>query len=268
MAATVAPAGAGGLTQQSLLQGIAPQTGADAIQLAGLQQQQQLVGPETAQNVAYAQALAGIQSSQYGITQQQTGLQQTENTQQSAQNVAQQGIEQTGYGLQQGAIGLQAQELGVQQQQTNLTYNNALRSQQDSGAAQGSLYTHGQSSAMNTLTQNDQLQNQALGLQNSLLNNQSQSAANTQAGEESGFQFNQQQLGNAQANLGLVAQANGLSNQQALTMLNYQQQQAGLQGQQQSAQLLSQIGEGALGDESTIGSALGLQSFAQGSAGG
>jgi hypothetical protein len=263
MAVTTDPQG---LTQQSLLQGIAPQTGADALQIQGLQAQQQLIGPETQQNVAYANALAGIQSSQYGITQQQTGLQQTENTQQSAQNATQQGIEQQNYGLQQGAIGIQGQELGVQQQQTNLTYNNALRSQQDSGAASGGLYTHGQSSAMNTLTAQDQLQNQTLGLQNSLLNNQSQSAANTQQGEQSGYQFGQEQLQNAQSNLGLVAQANGLSNQQALTMLNYQNQQASLQGQQQNAQLLSQVGTTALGDESTIGSALGLQSFAQGSA--
>lgn len=261
-----APGVAAGETQQSLLQGIAPQTGSDALQIAGLQQQQSLVGPETQQNVAYAQALAGIQSSQAGITAQQTGLSQLENQQQGVQNQAQQGIEEKGYGLQQGAIGLQGQELGVQQQQQNLSYNNALRSQQDSGAASGSLYTHGQSSAMSTLKTSDTLANQALGLQNSLLNNQSQAAANTQAGEESGFAFTQQQLGNANTNLGLIAKANGLSNQQALTMLNYQDQQAVLQGKQQSAQLLSQVGQAALGDESAIGSALGLQSFAQGGA--
>lgn len=255
-----------GVTQQSILQGIAPQTGSDALTIAGLQGQQALVGPETQQNVAYANALAGIQSSQYGIQQQQTGLQSLENTQQIAQNASQQGTEQAGYNLQQGAIGIQGQELGNQQQQLNLNYNNALRSQQDQGAASGSTYTHGQSSAISTLGQQQSLQSGALGLQNSLLNNQSQAAANTQQGEVSNYLFGQQQLGNNQTNLGLIAQANGLSNQQALTMLNYQNQQAGVQGAQQSAQLETQEGQAYLGDESTIGSALGLQSFAQGGA--
>lgn len=253
-----------GLTQQQLLQQIAPQTAGDALSAATTQQQIALVGPETAQASAYAGALAGIQSQQAGITQQQTALQQTENTQQIGQNATQQGVEEKGYGLGQAAIGIQGQELGVQQQQANLTYNNALRSQQDSGAAGGSLYTHGQSSAMGTLKSNDALTNQSLGLQNSLLNNQSQASANTQQGEESGYQFSQEQLGNASTNLGLIAKANGLSNQQALTMLNYQQQQAGLQGQQQTLQLLSQLGQTETGDEGNVGAALSLQGFAGG----
>lgn len=259
-----APTTTSALTQQQLLQAIAPQTAGDALTEASTKQQLNLVGPETAQASAYAGALAGIQSSQYNITQAQNTLQQQGNTQQLAQNTTQQGIEEKGYGLSQGAIGIQGQELGVQQQQLNLNYNNALRSQQDAGAAQGSLYTHGQSSAISTLGQNQALSSQALGLQNSLLNNQSQAAANTQAGEESGYQFNQQQLANAQQNLGLIAKANGLSNQQALTMLNYQQQQAGLQGQQQTLQLLSQLGSTASNDESNVGAALSLQGFAGG----
>lgn len=264
--AVMAPAGKGqAATQQQLLQGIAPQTEADKDAIAGIQGQQALVGPQVASQSAYSNALAGIQSGQYGIQQQQTGLQLAEGQQQGAQNVAQQGIEEKGYGLQQGAIGIQGQELGVQQQQQNLSYNNALRSQQDAGAAQGSLYTHGQSSAMGTLKTSDTLANQSLGLQNSLLNNQSQSEANTQQGEESGYAYNQQQLQNAQANIGLIAKANGLSNQQALTMLNYQQQQAGIQGAAQANQLLTQLGTTTLGDEQTIGSTLGLESFAAGS---
>lgn len=252
------------LTQQQLLQAIAPQTAGDSLTEAATQQQLALVGPETAQASAYAGALAGIQSSQAGITAQQNTLQQQENSQQIGQNQTQQGLEEKGYGLSQASIGLQGQELGVQQQQQNLSYNNALRSQQDSGAAQGSLYTHGQSSAIGTLKQNDALTNQSLGIQNSLLNNQSQSAANTQQGEESGYAFNQQQLDNAQTNLGLIAKANGLSNQQALTMLNYQQQQAGLQGQQQTLSLLSQLGQTGSNDESNAGAALSLQGFAGG----
>jgi hypothetical protein len=253
-----------GATQQSILQGTAPEQQANQAALQGIAQQQALVGPETASQEAYSAALGGIQNQQYGIQNQQTQLSQLENTQQSAQNVTQQGIEQTGYGLQQGAYGLQGQELGIQGQQQQLAYNNALQSQQNSGAASGTTYTHGQNQALGTLTQNKNLSDATLGLQGSLLNNQSAQSANTQQGEQSGFQFNQQQLGNAQTNLGLVAQANGLSNQQALTMLNFQSQQAGLQGAAQSSQLLSQAGQTALSDESAIGSSLGLEAFAQG----
>lgn len=262
--AVMAPANPQAATQQQLLAGIAPQTGADAIQIAGLQQQQGLVGKEVAQQGAYANALAGNQSAQFGITQQQNALQQQEGVQQGAQNQAQQGIEEKNYGLQQGAIGIQQSELGNQQASLNLNYGNALRSQQDQGAAQGSLYTHGQSNSIKTLGEQQTLATGALGLQGQLLNNQGEQAANSQQGEESGYQFTQQQLQNAQANLGLIAKSNGLSNQQALTMLNFQNQQAGLQGQQQTAQLLTQIGTTALGDESTIGSTLGSQAFAQG----
>lgn len=262
---TLNPA-APGLTQQSLLQGISTETGADQLSLGGLEQQQSLVAPETASNVAYSNALAGIQSQQYGVQQQTTGLQLAEGQQQGAQNQAQQGIEEQGYGLQQQALGIQGNELTNQQASLNLNYGNALRGQQDAGAAQGSLYTHGQSSAVNTLGAQQTLATGALNLQGQLLNNQGQQQANTQAGEESGYQFTQEQLQNAQANIGLIAKSNGLSNQQAMTMLNYQNQQAGLQGQAQSAQLLSQLGTTALGDEQTIGTALGLQSFAQGGA--
>jgi hypothetical protein len=257
----------GALTQQQLLQAIAPQTSADQLQVSATDQQLGLVGPETAQNVAYANALAGIQTSQYGITQQQNTLQQQEGVQQGAQNVAQQGIEQTGYGLQQGAIGIQGQQLGVQQQQLNLAYNNAVTGQQNQGAAAGTTYTHGQQQAMGTLQQNQNLSTQALGLQGSLLGNQSAQAANTQAGEESGFGYTQQQLANSQQNLQLIAEANGLSQQQAMTMLSYQGQQAGLQGQQQTAQLEGQK-EGIIsGNASTIESTLGAMAFAGGSSG-
>jgi len=257
----------GALTQQQLLQAIAPQTAGDALSESATQQQIGLVGPETAQQVAYANALAGIQTQQYGITQQQNTLQQTENTQQGAQNVAQQGLEEQGYGLQQQAYGIQGGQLGVQQAQLNLAYQNAVTGQQNQGAASGTLYTHGQQQALGTLAQNQSLSTQSLGLQNQLLGNQQQQSQVTQAGEESGFQFNQQQLANAQQNLQLIAQANGLSQQQALTMLNFQAQQAGIQGQQQGLQLLSQLGSTEANDESNIGSALALQGFAGGSSG-
>lgn len=251
-------------TQKSLLQGIAPETGADQAAIGGLQEQYNLVAPETAQNQAYANALAGIQSSQYGVQQQTTGLQTLEGQQQGAQNQAQQGVEEKNFGLSQAAIGIQGGELANQQASLNLNYGNALRGQQDAGAAQGTTYTHGQGAAVKTLGEQQTLATGALNLQGQLLNNQGQQQENTQQGEESGYAFNQQQLANAQANIGLIAKSNGLSNQQALTMLNYQSQQAGLQGQAQSAQLLSQIGTTALSDEQTIGTALGLQSFAQG----
>lgn len=254
----------GAVTQQQLLQAIAPQTGADQLQEAATQQQINLIGPTTAAEVGYSNALAGIQSQQYGITQQQNQLQQTENTQQANQNVTQQNLEMQNYGLSQANIGIQGQELGVQGQQQTLAYNNAVTGQQDAGAASGTSNTRGQKNAISTLGQNYQLGNQSLGLQNSLLTNELTSAQNTQIGEQSGFEFGQQQLGNAQQNLGLVAQANGLSNQQAMTMLSYQNQQAGLAGASQLAQLTGQQEGQISSDAQNITSQLALLGLAGG----
>jgi hypothetical protein len=253
-----------GQTQQQILQGVAGQSAADNYTETSQLGQMNQVVPELGEQTAYTNALAGNQQQQYGVTQAQTALQQQENVQQGAQNVAQQGFEQTGYGLQQGSLGIQGQELGVQQQQSNLAYTNALRSQTQQGAASGSLNTHGQNIANATLTQNKAYGDQALGLQNSLLQNQSQQAANTQQGEESGFQFSQEQLGNAQTNLGLVAKANGLSNQNALTMLNFQDQQAGEAAKTSAYQLLGQYSQTLGQDSASIGAALSLKGFAGG----
>ena len=237
-------------TVQNLLGSVAPQTGAAELQLAGLQGQAALVGPTVASTEQYNAALAGQQQGQLGIAAQQNQLSQLGNTQQKTESVAQQAIEQQQYAVSTG-------QYPEQQAEASLAYNNALKSQQDTAAASGTTNTPGQSRALSTLQQGYQFQTEDIM-------RAEQEATLGQQGEVAGYQYSQEQLANASSNLDLIAKANGISQQQVLTMLQYGQQQTGVQGQQDLLSILSQAGTVGEGDLSTVGAALSPLGFSGG----
>jgi hypothetical protein len=237
-------------TTQQLLQTTAPTTAGDALTAASDQQQIGLAGPELAQTEAYNNALGGFSTQQYGVTQAQNALSQQGNAQQYQQGIAQQGFEQQNYGLQQQAFGLQSQ-------QNQLAHTTALQNQSTSGAASGTLNTVGQGRDTSNINSN-------FALQQALLGNSQQQSQISQQAEQSGFGYSQEQIGNAGKNLGLIAQANGISQSQALSMLNYGNQQSATGAQQDVLSLLSQYGQTGEGDVSTVGAALSQQGFAGG----
>lgn len=239
-----------GDTLQQLLGSIAGQTSGDNLTQASTAQQIAQVGPELAQSQAYSQALGGYSTEQYGITQAQNALSQQGNAEQYAQGQAQQGFEEQNYGLQQQAFGLQ--NTGQQEAHTQ-----ALQGISTSGTASNTLNTVGQG-------RNVSNQNQSFALNQALLGNSENQAAVGQAAEQSGYNYNQQQISNAGQNLKYIAQANGVSQQQALTMLGYGQQQAGQGAQTDLLQLLGQYGSGASADAANVGSTLSQIGFAGG----
>lgn len=237
-------------TQQQLLQQTAPTTAGDALTQQTTLDQAGLVGPQLGQTEAYNNALGGYSTAQYGVTQEQNALSQQENSLQSGTNAAQQGFEEQGYGLQQAAFGLTAQ----QQAQAN---TQALQGISSSGVANGTLNTIGQG-------RNVSNQNSAYALQQQQLANSQQQSQASQGSEEAGFAGGQQQLQLAGQNLGLIAQANGISQNQALTMLNYGNQQAGATAQSDILGLLGTYGAAGGQDEQQVGSALSNIGFAGG----
>lgn len=229
---------------------VAPQTGQAQLQYNLGQEQLGLVGPEYQNQLAYNNAMAGYQQGSLGLSAQQIGIQQVGQQQQAAQSQAQQGFEQQQYALQQ-------QQYPEQSAEAALAYQNALRNTQGSQAISGTQNTVGGRADVNTLGQNYGFQQQDIARSQAL-------SQLGQKSELSGYQYSQEQLQNAQKSLALSSQANGLSQQQMLTMLNYGNQQAGVGAQQDIISLLAQQGGNAIGQVSNAGSALSQIGFASG----
>lgn len=235
---------------QQLLAGAAPQLASGDLQLALGQQQLSLYGPEVGAQQAYNTALAGYQGQQIGLSNQKLGIQQTALQQQGAQQQAQQGFEQQQYGLQQG-------QYPEQYAEAQLAYQNAMMNTQGQQAISGTQNTVGGKQDISTLNQNYGFQKQDIARAQALSQLGQQS-------ELSGYQYSQEQLQNAGQQLNLMAQANGISQQQMLTMLNYGNQQAGLGAQQDIISLLSSMAGTAGGQVSAAGAALSPIGFASG----
>jgi hypothetical protein len=216
--------------EQSLLNQLStstyPSTAPAELNLGLTNEQLGQVNPNLNNQLAYNNAMAGYQQANLGISNAQLGIQQTALGQQGQQQAAQQGFEQQGYNIQQG-------QYPEQQAEAALAYQNALQQTQGSQAIGGTQNTVGGKSAISTLGQQYGFQQQDIARSQALSQLGQQS-------EQSGYGYSQEQLQNAQQNLALNAQANGLSQQQLFTMLNYGNQQAGVQAQQQAQGLQTQ----------------------------
>lgn len=229
---------------------VAPQLAQGQVQANATQDQINLVGPELQDQTAYNNAMAGynqagLENQAQGIGISSLGLQQ-----QGAQNAAQQGFEEQGYGLQQGQFPEQSAEAA-------LAYQNTLQQTQGSQAISGTQNTVGGKQQVATNAAN-------YGFQQEDINRAQQLSQLGQQSEESGYGYSQQQLQNAKSQLGLSASANGLSEDQLMTMLNYGNTQAGVGAQQDIISLLAQQGGNELSNVGTAGSALSSIGFASG----
>jgi hypothetical protein len=228
----------------------APQTAEGNVQNSLTQDQLNLVGPELQDSTAYNNAMAGY--NQAGLENQAAGLgiSQLGLQQQGAQNTAQQGIEQQEYGLQSGQYPEQSAEAA-------LAYQNTIMQTSGGQAISGTANTVGGKQQVATNAAD-------YGYQQEDINRAQQLSQLGQQSEQSGYGYSQQELQNAQSQLGLSASANGLSEDQLMTMLNYGNTQAGVGAQQDIVSLLSQLGQGELGQVGTAGSALSSLGFASG----
>ena len=215
-----------------------------------LGQQLGLANTGLSQANTYNNVMAGYQQGQLGITAQQQGIQRTGLGQQGAQQQAQQGFEQQQYGLAQT-------QFPEQRAEAALNYQNAMKNLTDSAAASGTSNTQGQQRAQSTETAQYGFQTQDINRA------QAQSQIQQQA-EQSGFQYSQQQLANASQNLDLMAKANGMSQDQVLTMLNYGNQQQGQQTAQDVLGILSQMGQAGVANQQQLEASLSQAGFSGG----
>jgi hypothetical protein len=214
------------------------------------QEQLGQVGPQLGQQLAYNNAMAGYQGQNLQLSEQGLGIQQQANQQQQQQAATQQGFEQQQFGIQQGQYPEQTAE-------ANLAYQNAMRQTQGAQAISGTQNTVGGQADISTQNQEHQFQLQDIARSQAL------SGLGQQA-EQSGYQYSQQELQNAQKQLSLSAQANGLSEQQMMTMLNFGNAQAGQGAVQNIIQLLSGQASNALGQAGNVGNQLSQIGFASG----
>jgi hypothetical protein len=181
----------------------------------------------------FANALLGYQD---------TGLQSQALASQGATAAAQQGISNAEYGV-------SATQFPEQMAEAKQQFQTAQQGQQDQGAASGTTNTQGQKAAEANLASNygwqqaDIYRNQAL-------------AALGQQSSEVGFGGTEEQIANARQQLGLSAQGQGLSAQQASDQLKFGLQSLGVSAEPE--QYLSAISN-AEGQGATQLSALGSQ---------
>lgn len=209
------------------------------------------VNPQLGATTAYNNVMAGYSGQNLALSEQGLGIQQTALGQQGAQNTQQQALEEQQYRVSSG-------QYPEQQAEAALAYQNALRGTQGAQAISGTQNTVGGQADVSTLGQQYEWQKQDI--------NRAQTLAGLgQQSEEAGFQYSEEQLANAKANLALNAQANGLSEQQLVTMLNYQNQQAAQGAQQDIIGLYSNLGSIASGQVSNLGGNLGAIGLANAS---
>ncbi len=240
--------------------------------------------PNTLQNIlgqlesatAPQQALSELQTAlagnQYNLAGAQYGLTTTNLEQQAANQEAQLGIsgEQLGIqgqGLQAQAgllgttTGIEQQEYGLQQQQypeqlaeAALNYGANQQALTGNLAASGATNTVGAKTQQNLLSQN-------YGYQQADINRAQQEAQLQQQSTTAQQQYSAGDIARQQQNLALVAESNGLNQQEVAQQLGYGLSQAGLDYQQALPQLLnslSSIYEGQLGTAEGAAGELGL----------
>jgi len=240
--------------------------------------------PNTLQNIlgqvesatAPQQSLSALQTAlagnQYNINTQQYQLSNTNLEQQAANQEAQLGIgnEQLGIqgqGLQAQAgllgttTGLEQQEYGLQQQQyPEQLAEAALNYGANSQALTGNLAASGATNTVGARTQ-ENLLSQNYGYQQADINRAQQESSLQQQGTTAQQQYSAGDLARQQQNLALVAQSNGLSQQEVAQQLDYGLSQSGLDYEQNLPQLLNSltgIYEGELGTAEGAAGAVGL----------
>ena len=214
-------------------------------------------------------ALAG---NQYNLNTAQYGLTNTNLEQQAANQEAQLGISNEqlgiqGQGLQAQAgllgttTGLEQQEYGLQQQQypeqlaeAALNYGSNQQSLTGNLAASGATNTVGAKTQENLLNTN-------YGYQQADINRAQQESQLQQQGTTAQQQYSAGDLARQQQNLALVAESNGLSQQEVAQQLGYGLAQSGLDYQQNLPQLLNSLSgiyAGELGTAEGAAGELGL----------
>jgi len=183
------------------------------------------LGAQESNQLAAGQLGIATAEQQYGLNNAQTQIGNLYNNQLAGYQLGQLGINQQQLGIQQTGLQQQQQLQGVEQP---ISQSNLVGSL----AAQGALNTKG-----------SQQQQQLLGAEQGYTN---------------------EQLQNAQKNLGLLAQANGMSQQEVYNQLAYMTAQGNIQNAENPIQLLNTIAQITEGGLTGVENQLSPLGFAQG----
>lgn len=164
-----------------------------------------------------------------------------ENTGLQSQALASQGgVAAAQQGLTTGEYGISATQYPEQQAEAKQQFQTAQQGQQDAGAASGTTNTQGQKTAESNLASQ-------YGWQQADIYRQQQLAALGQQSSQVAFGGTEEQIANAQQQLGLSAQGQGLSAQQASDQLKFGLQSLGVSAEpeQYLAAIANAEGSGA-----------------------
>jgi hypothetical protein len=233
-----------------LASGASNQVAAGNLGVASAEANYGLTNAQQAVSNQYNNALAGYQLGQLGIGQQQLGIQGQSLQQQQQLLGVQTGVEQGQYGLQQ-------QVYPEEQAEATANYNEQQSQLQGGLAASGALNTKGS-------TQQQTLLGQNYAWQTADIARAQQEAQLGQVGTVAGQQYSQEQLTNAQSNLSLLAQSNGMSEQEVYNQLAYMTANNQIQGAENPIALLNTIAQVNEGDLSGVENILSPAGFANG----
>ena len=230
--------------------GAANQVAAGNLGIASAEANYGLTNAQQAVSNEYNNTLAGYQLGQLGISQQQLGIQGTSLQQQQQLQGVQNTTEQQTYGLQQ-------QVFPEEQAEATANYNEQQSQLQGGLAASGALNTKGSTQQQTLLGQNYAWQQADIG-------RAQQEAALGQTATVAGQQYSSEQLNNAQSNLSLLAQANGMSEQEVYNQLAYMTANNQIQGAENPIALLNTIAQINQGDLTGAENLISPAGFANG----
>jgi hypothetical protein len=230
--------------------GAANQVAAGNLGIASAEANYGLTNAQQAVSNEYNNTLAGYQLGQLGISQQQLGIQGTSLQQQQQLQGVQTGVEQATYGLQQ-------QVYPEEQAEATANYNEQQSQLQGGLAASGALNTKGSTQQQTLLGQNYAWQQADIG-------RAQQEAQLGQQATVAGQQYSEEQINNAQSNLSLLAQANGMSEQEVYNQLAYMTANNQIQGAENPIALLNTIAQINQGDLTGTENLISPAGFANG----
>jgi hypothetical protein len=192
-----------------------------------------LTGPALGVSSAELENTSGYDFANALLGYQDTGLQSQALAQQGATAAEQQGISTAEYGV-------SSTQFPEQQAEAALANKNAVQSNSDQGAISGTLNTQGQKRTEQTQASN-------YGWQQADIFRNQQLAALGQQSSDVGFQGTESQIANARSQLGVAAQGQGLSAQQASDQLGFGLQSLGVSAEpeQYLAAIANAQGSGA-----------------------
>lgn len=241
-------------TGESLIGGlaasVAPTVGEAGVEAASTSSLASLVSKQLNLSDTYQSTLAGYTLAKLGITKEELGVQATTTAEK-------QQLESTLNPLEQQEYATTATKYPQEAAEAAQTYKMKLQSEQGAIATSGAEGTTGAKSTLTTLSKQYGWKLQTITRSETLATLEQKGTLATQ-------KYTTEQLSNAQTNLQLLAEQNGLSQTEVVTRLNYSIAQNKLGANETLISLMTKLGTIWSGTETKVGTTIGLGGYASG----